>query len=134
MERKNISSGTRWEALAGYSRAVRIGNQVEVAGTTAVDDKGQLFGGASPYLQAMYIFTRIERALIEAGARLEDVIRTRMYVTDMARWEEVARAHGEVFGKIRPVATLIEVSRLISPELLVEIEASAVVTERPARV
>lgn len=128
MERQNISSGTNWEALAGYSRAVRLGNVVEVAGTTSVDQHGQLFGGTSPYMQAMYIFTKIERALLEAGARLEDVVRTRMYVTDIKRWEEVARAHGEVFGEIRPASTLIEVSNLVSPELLVEIEVTAILS------
>lgn len=130
MERKNISSGTRWEAVGGYSRAVRIGNVVEVAGTVAVDEKGNIFGGASPYKQAMYIFTKIERALLEAGARLEDVVRTRMYVVDISRWEEVARAHGEIFETIRPVTTLVEVASLISPEFLIEIEATAVIKER----
>ncbi|MFN2194739.1 MAG: RidA family protein [Anaerolineales bacterium] len=128
MERKNFSSGTNWEAVAGYSRAVRLGNVVEVAGTTSVDHNGQLFGGNSPYMQAMYIFTKIERALLEAGARLEDVVRTRMYVTDIKRWEEVARAHGEVFGEIRPASTLVEVSALVSPELLVEIEVTAIIS------
>jgi enamine deaminase RidA (YjgF/YER057c/UK114 family) len=128
MERQNISSGTSWEAMAGYSRAVRLGNVVEVAGTTSVDQNGQLFGGTSPYMQAMYIFTKIERALLEAGAHLEDVVRTRMYVTDIKRWEEVARAHGEVFGSIRPASTLVEVSNLVSPELLVEIEVTAIIS------
>lgn len=129
MERKNISSGTSWEAVAGYSRAVRLGNIIEVAGTVAIDESGQLFGGASPYMQAMYIFTKIERALLEAGARLDDVVRTRMYVTDISRWEEVARAHGEVFGTIRPASTLVEVCKLVSPEYLVEIEATAITKE-----
>lgn len=129
MQRKNISSGTHWEAIAGYSRAVRLGNFIEVAGTTAVDESGQVFGGTSPYMQAMYIFTKIERALLEAGGRLDDVVRTRMYVTDISRWEEIARAHGEVFGTIRPASTLVEVSKLVSPELLVEIEATAILKE-----
>jgi enamine deaminase RidA (YjgF/YER057c/UK114 family) len=105
---------------------VRIGDRVEVAGTTAVNAAGELVGASSPYEQARFIFTKIEKALAEAGASLEDVIRTRMFVTDITRWEEVARAHGEVFGVIHPVATLVEVSSLVEPGLLVEIEASAV--------
>lgn len=125
--RINISSGTKWEAFAGYSRAVRVGDRVEVAGTTAVNAAGELVGAGSPYEQARFIFTKIEKALAEAGASLADVVRTRMFVTDISRWEEVARAHGEVFGEIRPAATLVAVSSLVEPDLLVEIEVSAVV-------
>lgn len=129
MERKNISSGTRWEAMGGYSRAVRLGNVVEVAGTTSVDENGRLFGGSSPYMQAKYIFSKIDSALIEAGARMTDVVRTRMYVTDIQHWEEVVRAHGEVFGNIRPAATLVGVSSLVREDLLVEIEVTAILNE-----
>jgi enamine deaminase RidA (YjgF/YER057c/UK114 family) len=129
-DRLNISSGTKWEAFAGYSRAVRIGNIVSVAGTTAVDENGTVVGGGVPYEQAKFIFAKIEKALNEAGAMMKDVVHTRMYVTDISRWEEVARAHGEIFKDIRPASTLVEVSGLIEPELLVEIEATAVLAER----
>ena len=125
-ERINISSGAPWEEIVGYSRAVRVGNLVEVAGTTAVDDDGQLVGKGDPYTQARFIFAKIEKSLTAAGARMQDVVRTRMFVTDMSQWEEIGKAHGEVFAKIRPVATLVEVKSLISPGLLVEIEATAV--------
>jgi enamine deaminase RidA (YjgF/YER057c/UK114 family) len=124
--RINISSGTQWEASVGYSRAVRIGNIVEVAGTTAVDEHGQVVGRGDPYEQARYAILKIERALKEAGASLQDVVRTRMYVTDIERWEAVGRAHGEFFSSVRPASTLVEVSALVSPDLLVEIEATAV--------
>ncbi len=126
-ERLNISSGTSWEKLAGYSRAVRIGNLVHVSGTTATDDAGNVVGINDPYTQTSYIIKKIERALIEAGAVLTDVIRTRIYVTDANQWEAVARAHGEFFGQIRPANTLIEVSALIGEGYLVEIEAEAVI-------
>jgi enamine deaminase RidA (YjgF/YER057c/UK114 family) len=128
--RQNISSGTKWEAFAGYSRAVRMGNTVYVAGTTAVDENGVVVGGGAPYEQARHIFAKIEKALNEAGAMMKDVVRTRMYVTDISRWEEVARAHGEIFKDIRPAATMVEVNALIEPELLVEIEVTAVMGER----
>jgi enamine deaminase RidA (YjgF/YER057c/UK114 family) len=128
--RQNISSGTKWEAFAGYSRAVRMGNTVYVAGTTAVDEDGAVVGGGAPYDQARYIFSKIEKALNEAGAMMKDVVRTRMFVTDISRWEDVARAHGETFKDIRPAATLVEVRGLIEPELLVEIEVTAVMGER----
>ena len=124
--RLNISSGAKWEDIVGYSRAVRIGNIVTVSGTTAVDETGALVGPGDPYHQAKFIFSKIEKALNAAGARLEDVIQTRMFVTDISRWEEVGRAHGEVFGAIRPTATMVEVKALIDPELLVEIEVLAV--------
>jgi enamine deaminase RidA (YjgF/YER057c/UK114 family) len=128
--RLNISTGTKWETFAGYSRAVRIGNIVSVAGTTAVDENGAVVGDGSPYEQAKFIFARIEKALNEAGAMVKDVVRTRMYVVDISRWEEVARAHGEVFKDIRPASTLVEVSGLIEPELLVEIEVTAVLPQQ----
>ncbi|MBN1286038.1 MAG: RidA family protein [Anaerolineae bacterium] len=127
MKRQNIASGTQWEAIAGYSRAVRVGNVVHVAGTTATDEHGNLVGGDDPYAQAVYIIQKIERALHQAGATLEDVVRTRIYITDAARWEPVARAHGEHFEHIRPANTLVAVSALIGDGYLVEIEAEAII-------
>ncbi len=126
-ERQNISSGTPWEALAGYSRAVRIDNLVFVAGTTASDEHGELQGGDDAYSQTRYILRKIEGALQQAGARLEDVVRTRVYVARIDDWREVARAHGEVFGNIRPANTLIHVAGLVDGRL-VEIDADAVVS------
>ncbi len=126
MDRINISSGTQWEALVGYSRAVRMGNWIEVAGTTAVDDQGQVVGLDNPYEQTRYILRKVEKALIAAGATLNDVIRTRMYVIDIRHWSEIGRAHGDVFHDIRPAATMVEVRSLISPEFLVEIEVTAI--------
>ena len=127
--RLTISSGTRWEEVAGYSRAVRVGNVVEVAGTTAVDENGQVVGANDPYQQTRFILAKIEKALASAGASMKDVVRTRMFVTDISRWEEIARAHGEVVGEIKPASTMVEVNRLISPELLVEIEATALIND-----
>jgi enamine deaminase RidA (YjgF/YER057c/UK114 family) len=129
MTRRNIASGVPWEKTVGYSRAVRIGNLIEVAGTTAIDEKGNLVGPDDPYRQAQYALAKIGRALGEAGAGFGDVIRTRIFVTDISRWEEVGRAHGEVFGDIRPAATLVQVASLVRPDLLVEIEATAVAPE-----
>ena len=124
-KRINISSGTKWEAFAGYSRAVRVGDVVHVAGTTAVTEDGTVMGGDDPYAQTCFILEKIEKALNDAGATRQDVVRTRMFVVDIERWEEIGRAHGEFFAQIRPAATMVEVSRLISPELLVEIEVDA---------
>jgi len=129
MTRRNISSGSPWEKSVGYSRAVRIGNLIEVAGTTAVDDHGEVVGPNDPYRQATYALEKIGRALAEAGAGFENVIRTRMFVTDIGRWEEVGRAHGEVFRDIRPASTLVQVASLVRSDLLVEIEATALVPE-----
>ena len=123
--RRNISSGTDWEEIVGYSRAVRLDNTIEVAGTTAVDEKGQIVGPGDAGRQAAFIFRKIEKALAAAGGSLADVVRTRMFVTNVADWEAIGRAHGEVFREIRPVATLVEVSSLIDPDLLVEIEVTA---------
>ncbi len=125
-KRQLISSGTIWEQKFGYSRAVRMGTHVAVAGTTAVNEHGTVIGPGSPGQQARFIYQKIGRALDEAGASLADVVRVRTYVTDISRWEDVAQVQGEVFATIRPAATLVEVSALVAPELLVEIEVDAV--------
>lgn len=125
--RQRVSSGAPWEPIVGYSRAVRAGRHVHVAGTTATDAAGAAVGIGNPYVQAKHILEKIGAALADAGASFTDVVRTRIYVTDISRWEEVGRAHGEVFGDIRPAATMVEVSRLIAPDLLVEIEVEAIV-------
>jgi len=127
MSRQNISSGAVWEDVIGYSRAVRIGNVVEVAGTTAVDGN-TVIGLNNAYEQTKFILTKIEKALQEAGASLADVVRTRMFVTDISKWEEIGRAHGECFSSIKPVTAMLEVKSLIQPELLVEIEATAILS------
>ena len=128
-KRVNISSGAPWEEIVGYSRVVRMGNVIEVSGTTAVDEDGQIVGEGDAYAQTRYILGKINRALAEAGASMGDVIRTRMFVTDIGEWEAVGRAHGEWFRAVRPAATMVEVNALIEPGLLVEIEATAVVEE-----
>ena len=129
-DRSNYSSGAPWESIAGYSRAVRIGNIIEVAGTTAVDKEGQVVGVGDISKQTDYIFKKIRNALNDAGSKMTDVIRTRMYLTDINDWETVARVHGDIFSDIKPVSTLVEVSGLIDEELLIEIEVSAVVSGR----
>src|SRR5213595_2779105 len=122
MERTNYSSGVKWEEIVGYSRAVRIGNIIEVTGTVAADDNTELVGGNSAYEQAKFIIQKSEKILKNAGASLDDVIRTRMFVTDISRWEEYGKAHGEFLREVMPATAMVEVSRLIDPQMLIEIE------------
>ena len=126
-KRQNFSSGAHWEAIVGYSRAVRVGNIIEVTGTVAVNEKNEVVGEGDAYAQTAFILKKIEKVLHQAGATMNDVVRTRMFVTDISRWEEYGKAHGEVFRDIRPCTSMIEVKGLIAPEYLIEVEATAIV-------
>lgn len=129
MKRTNYSSGAKWEDIVGYSRAVRIGNTIEVTGTVAVDENNNLVGGDNAFDQTKYIIQKIDGVLKRAGASLQDVVRTRMFVTDISRWEEYGKAHGEFFKDIKPCTSMIEVKGLIAPEYLIEIEATAIINQ-----
>lgn len=126
---KKVSSGTKWEDLVGYSRGVRVGNQIEIAGTTAVDEAGRIYGQEDPAAQTRYIIRKAKKAIVELGGELEHVIRTRIYVTNIAHWEAIGTAHGEFFGAIKPATTMVEVSNLIQPGILVEIEFTAILSD-----
>jgi enamine deaminase RidA (YjgF/YER057c/UK114 family) len=127
MERINYSSGAKWENIVGYSRAVKVGNQIEITGTVAINENGHLVGKNDAYTQTKYILEKIDAVLKKAGSSLKDVVRTRIFVTDISRWEEYGKAHGEFFNEIKPCTTMVEVKALIAPEYLVEIEASAII-------
>jgi enamine deaminase RidA (YjgF/YER057c/UK114 family) len=126
-KRQNFSSGAKWESIVGYSRAVRVGNIIEVTGTVALDENNEVVGAGNAYAQTVFILQKIEKVLQQAGGTMKDVVRTRMFVTDISRWEEYGKAHGEVFKDIRPCTSMIEVKGLIAPEYLIEVEATAIV-------
>jgi enamine deaminase RidA (YjgF/YER057c/UK114 family) len=126
--RTNYSSGAKWEDIVGYSRAVKVGNVIEVTGTVAVNEHNELIGEGDAYLQTKFILQKIELVLLQAGATLQDVVRTRMFVTDITQWEAYGKAHGEIFADIKPCTTMVEVSKLIAPEYLIEIEATAILS------
>ncbi|MGD0992602.1 MAG: RidA family protein [Gemmatimonadales bacterium] len=126
--RRNVASGTRWEPVVGYSRAVRVGNAVYVAGTTATDEKGHIVGKGDPYVQTRQALRNIEVALVKAGATMKDVVRTRVFVKDIEDWDIIGKAHGEVFGEIRPASTMVQISGFVDPKMLVEIEVDAVIS------
>jgi enamine deaminase RidA (YjgF/YER057c/UK114 family) len=127
MDRINITTGATWEDIVGYARAVKIGNQIEISGTVAVDNSGELVGKENPYLQTKFIILKVETVLQQLNAKLSDVVRTRIYTTDISRWEEIGKAHGEFFKDIKPTTSMVEVSNLISKDYLVEIEFTAIV-------
>jgi enamine deaminase RidA (YjgF/YER057c/UK114 family) len=128
-QRQNISSGSPWEPLVGYSRAVKVGPFVHISGTTAFNEQGNIVGAGDPYAQAIQAMRNIEAALTKAGAKLTDVVRTRLFLTHITDWKEIGRAHGEIFGKVRPACTIVEVNHLVAPEMLVEIEADAILAK-----
>ena len=131
-DRRRVSTGSKWEPIVGYSRAVRVGQRVYVAGTTATDARGQIVGAGDPYAQTVQVLKNIEQALAQAGAKLEHVVRTRMFVTDIKRWEEYGRAHGEFFRSVRPASTMVEVTGLVDPAMMIEIEVDAEIADWPS--
>ncbi len=134
MQRQNIATGSKWEDIVGYSRAVKIGNTIEISGTVATDASGEIVGVGNVYLQTKFIFYKIEGVLHQLGAKMADVVRTRIFLTDISKWEEVGRAHGDFFASIKPATSMLEVSKLIAPEYLVEIEVTAILSDSPSTI